>query len=185
MLIACYNVYNEAAYFEESLERIRKKVDYIIVVDGAYKKFPHNVPYSTDGTIEIAEKYADRIVETAYPWPSEIEKRNQYLIGKKGDTYLVMDGHEVWVGDLKRPFGDYKIRTVRSEGDCSFPKMFKHVEGIHYARKHYELYDKDNKLINNESWPEYQFGYLFHKEGYREDRLKAREEYYNKPNFDN
>ena len=94
-LIACFNIYNEAAVLEEALQAVKGKVDKIIVVDGAYEKFPHQIPYSTDGSIEIAVRYADELISPRKAWKSEIEKRNAYLIGKPGDVYLTLDGHEI------------------------------------------------------------------------------------------
>lgn len=214
MIIACYNVYNEAAYLEESILSLRDKVDGIVIVDGAYKKFPHKSPESTDGTIEIARKYADvfipcgrkRIGFTPWglewnkrrqvfgairrerlapePWKSEIEKRNEYLSGREGDVYLVVDGHEIWRGELDPTIvGNWRIKVKRAEGDASMEKMFRHYEGIHYAETHYKLW-VDGKPLNLDV-PEYPLGYFEHKDGYSEARNKARAEYYRIPHFDN
>ena len=184
MLIAVYNVYNEAQYFEESLKSLKNKADKIIVVDGAYRKFPHTIPWSTDGSIEIAKKYADKVIETKKPWKSEIFKRNQYLIGVPGDIYLVIDGHEIWSGDLTLPFGNYRIKWKLSDGWHEAFRMFEHKPGIHYQRTHYELWVNDKCLGTD--FPVYPYGYLIHKyPDYPKERHEARKKYYSLESFDN
>ena len=112
-LIAVYQIWNESQYLEESLKSIRDKVDLIVIVDGAFKKFRHKVPWSTDGTIEIAKRYVDILIETKKPWKNEVTKRNQYLIGKPGDFYLVMGGHEMWSGNLTPPFATCSLKSIQ------------------------------------------------------------------------
>ena len=182
--IAVYSVYDEIQYFEESLKSIRDKVDLIVVIDGAYKKYPHKYPFSTDKTLLVANKYADKVIETAEPWKSEIIKRNQYLIGKPGDIYLQLDGHEIWSGDLTPPFGNYKIRMQMKDGWHKFFRMFEHQAGLHYQRRHYELWIKD-KCIGTD-FPIYPHGHIIHKDvDYSEERILAREKYFSTKSFDN
>ena len=188
MIIACYNIYNEAKYLEESMKSIRDKVDRIIVVDGAYKKFPHDNPSSTDGTLEIALKYGAEFYLSkgvgGEPWDSEIEKRNWYLKGEIGDVYLVVDGHEIWKGALPSPPGDYRL-VIKKDGEwLRFPRMFRHREGIFYMNHHYELWDAKGKI--NDEFPEYPLlkGYFDHKDDCEKERAGARKIYYSLPNFD-
>ena len=183
-LIACYSVFNEAQHLKESLKSIKDKVDFIIVVDGAYENFPHQFPFSTDKTLAIAKKYADKVIETSEAWKSEILKRNQYLIGKPGDVYLQIDGHEIWSGDLTPPFGNYRIKMKMTDGWHEFFRMFKHQAGIRYERRHYELWVK-NKCLGQE-FPVYPHGHLIHKEvKYSKKQLRDREKYFSTPSFDN
>lgn len=181
MIIACYNVYNEAKYLEESLKAIKKKVDYIIVVDGAYKKFPHAYPFSTDGSLKISKKYANKVISKRIAWNSEIEKRNQYLIGKPGDTYLVIDGHEIWEGELKLPFKNYRIKIQMKDGPHEFFRMFIHQNGIHYKENHYDLWVGNKLLYTEETYP---FGQLRHKDECSPEREEAKEKYYSIKHFD-
>ena len=183
MIYICFSVYNESQYLEEALRSVKGKGK-IIVVDGAYKKFPHRNPFSTDGTLRIADKYADIIITFPKAWPSEIYKRNKYLMGKPGDFYLQMDGHEIWKGELKKPFGNYRIETQMNDGRHEFFRMFEHQPGIEYRKRHYELYVGDKCL--GQEFPVYPHGYLIHKDpDYSEERKKARKRFFSLPNFDN
>jgi len=183
-LIACYNIYNEAQYLEESLKSIRDKVDLIVVVDGAYKKFPHKIPWSTDGSLEIARRYTPYVIERDRAWESEIAKRNAYLIGSVGDIYLVIDGHEIWSGDLTPPFGNYRIKWKLSDGWHEAFRMFKHKLGIHYQQFHYSIWI-GNKCLDQD-FPLYPHGYLIHKyPDYPKERQEARKKYYSLESFDN
>jgi len=181
--IACYNVYNEAEFLEESLKSIRNKVDLIVAVDGAYKKFPHEFPFSTDGTLAIAKKYADKVIENSEAWESEIFKRNQYLIGKSGDIYLVIDGHEIWTGDLIPPFGNFRIKWKKSDGWHETFRMFEHKPGIHYKEFHYNICINGKSI--GQDFPVYPHGYLTHLDTKDKIRLEAKKKYYSLPNFDN
>lgn len=183
-LIAVYNTFNEAQHLEESLKSIRDQVDFIVIVDGAYQKFPHEFPYSTDGTLKIARKYADKIIETTKPWKSEIFKKNHYLIGELGDFYFHIGGHEIWFGELKPPFGNYRVK-VRMKGQLhEFFRMFEHQPGIRYERRHYELWVGDKCL--GQEYLVYPHGHLIHKDlKYTKKLLRARKKYFSTPDFDN
>ena len=183
-IIAVYSVFNEGQYLEESLKSIRDYVDKIVIVDGAYRKFPHKFPFSTDGTLRIAKKYADIIIETSKAWRSEIFKRNQYLAGEPGDIYFQIDGHEIWSGKLIPPFGNYRVKMKMTDGWHEFFRMFKHQPGLRYHRRHYELWVKDKCL--GQEFPIYPHGHLIHKDvNYSKARKKARKKYFSTEAFDN
>jgi len=165
------------------LKSVRDKVDLIVLVDGPYAKFPHQFPYSTDGTIEIAKKYVDILKTQAKAWPSEIFKRNQYLVGEPGDIYLVIDGHEIWTGSFIPPFGNYRIKWKLTDGWHETFRMFEHKPGIHYKQFHYSIWIDDKCL--GQDFPIYPHGYLTHLESKDKLRLEAKKKYYSLPNFDN
>jgi len=184
-LIAVYSVFNEAQYLEESILSIKNKVDTIVVVDGAYKKFPHNPKnfQSTDGTLAIANKYSDILITFPKAWPSEIYKRNKYLVGKPGDIYIQLDGHEIFTGELIPPFGNYRMKMKMSDGWHEFFRMFKHEPGIEYRKTHYKLWVGDKCL--GQEYPVYPHGHLIHKDpDYSKKLRKARERFFTLPNFD-
>jgi glycosyltransferase involved in cell wall biosynthesis len=182
-LVACYNVFNEVEFLEESLESIYGKVDDIIVIDGAYKKFPHNKPFSTDGSIEIALKYTDKVIIPHQEWASEIIKRNQYLsLMDVGDICLVIDGHEIWKGDFNPPFGNYRIKMLMKDGWHSFPRMFEKEEGMEYRESHYQLFVKNDKI--DMEWAEYPYGYLSHRDITDKARIRQKENFYKIIHFD-
>jgi len=184
-IIAVYSVYNEGQYLEESILSIKDKVDTIVVVDGAYKKFPHKPKnfQSTDRTLEIANKYSDILITFKEAWPSEIYKRNKYLLGKPGDVYLHLDGHEIWEGELIPPFGNYRIKMKMSDGWHEFFRMFEHKPGIEYRKRHYELWVGDKCL--KQEFPIYPHGHLIHKDpDYSAETIRARKRFFSLPNFD-
>jgi len=121
-------------------------VDEIFCVDGRYIDYPLGPMQSNDGTLEYLQSI-DKVNLLLRPGFTEIDKRNEYLIGGEGDWYLHLDADEEWVGpapvidpevdayiiDFHRPYPIRKMDRVR---------LFKHVKGLHYAKKHYWLHDE-------------------------------------------
>ena len=164
-IIACFNVFNEAEHFEKALRSVLDFADEVIIVDGAYKDYPHERPWSTDGTLQIAARYwaenegRIKIVYTADAYESQIEKRNIYLrMVKDGDYVMVVDGD--WRVVLL-PEGEEAIRSGRWDGfrpsivkpnrrgskpdavrfQWGNPTCFRKLPGLHYDLNHYSLYD--------------------------------------------
>ena len=76
-------VKNEAQTLEKGLRLARPFVDEIVVIDTG----------STDGTQEIAQKYADVFEEI--PWPNSFAEARNYTFDRaSGDFILVLDGDE-------------------------------------------------------------------------------------------
>ena len=110
-IYACYIVYNEADKIAISLNSIVPFIDKVIIVDGAFKDFPHENPQSTDGTKEVAEKVCgNKLIwvdcpnkDNKYiPWISEGAKRNEYLkYIPEGVWFYILDADTIWFGDIK------------------------------------------------------------------------------------
>lgn len=162
-IIGCVNGFQDIDMLKHSLPALRKLVDVLVYVDGAYAKFPHDNPESTDDSLALAQEYADRIIFThkdrsgqMLPWVDEIQKRNQYLIGESGDYYLVCDADEVPVGIeafdriLLRSKPDWFVMLKRI-GDNTKPygihRLFRHRPGIRYAGTHHAVH-VGNHLIH-------------------------------------
>lgn len=149
MIVACINMFNEIQFIEQCLRSIKDKVDKIIVVDGTYKEFPHKECYSTDGSLEIAKRYADNVIECKEPWENQIAKRNQYLHIYKGvDVYhLVIDADEELIGSLKgyEQASDWNIKLLRTDGigEYNVYRIFKWREDLHYEGAHHCLVTED------------------------------------------
>jgi glycosyltransferase involved in cell wall biosynthesis len=97
-LIACLSVFNEIKNLPACLEGL-EAADIICIVDGAYKDFPHDKPWSTDGTLEYLRDLAKsdqrvHLITCEKPWPGETVKRSQYFIGEEGDWYFLIDADE-------------------------------------------------------------------------------------------
>lgn len=174
-LIGCVNGYQDAAMLRRSLPALRRIVDVLVYVDGAYAGFP---PYSEftaasiDDSINVAMSYADVIVLPPWrvgafrvPWPDEAVKRSAYFVGGRDDYYLVVDADEV-VEVLNEdgtvnPVGaidvatlverDDWLVTLQRAGDTTRPyaihRLFRHRDGIRYHGTHHAVHVGDPPSI--------------------------------------
>lgn len=85
----CFIVMNEAERIEESLRSVAW-ADEIVVVDSG----------STDGTVEICERYTDRVLHQDFL--GHIEQKNFALDQATNEWVLSLDGDEVLSPDLAR-----------------------------------------------------------------------------------
>ena len=87
---ACYMVKNEENNLSRSLESVKPAVDEIIVIDTG----------STDRTIEIAESYDARIIQT--PWKDDFSTpRNMAIEAATGDWIIFLDADEYFASPNK------------------------------------------------------------------------------------
>ena len=87
---ACCMVKNEEKNLPRSLESLKSQVDEIIIVDTG----------STDKTIEIAESYDAKIIET--PWQDDFSApRNMAIDAAVGDWIIFLDADEYFVTPKK------------------------------------------------------------------------------------
>jgi glycosyltransferase involved in cell wall biosynthesis len=97
--ISCFLIVcNEADRLEASLRPLAGWVDQLIVLDSG----------STDGSVEIARKYADDVYQT--DWPGFGPQRNRALAYCKHDWVMTIDADEVMTEELKT-----EIDTVLSK----------------------------------------------------------------------
>ena len=88
--ISCFLIVcNEVDRIEASLKPLAGWVDQLIVLDSG----------STDGTVEIAQKYADKVYQT--DWPGYGPQRNRALSYCDHDWVLSLDADEVITEELK------------------------------------------------------------------------------------
>lgn len=168
MLIGCLSFYEEKDFIRESAESLLRVADKVIAVDGAYRDFPHKIPYSTDGTLDILAALRREqlkqleVVEVREAWEDEIVKRNRYLIGNEGDYYLMIDADEVIYGfadDRKyseQP--DWQLRSTRLDGVHShyIHRLFRHRKGLSYFGCHNCLRVGDELIRNPDRLPRYE-----------------------------
>ena len=140
MIIGCCICYNEVDNIEACLTALRKNVDYIVAVDGAYQRYPHEKCFSTDGTIDVINKLADYVIEVREPWKDEIEKRSSYLLGAADDYYFVVDADEICVGkldDTELTELTHHVQIRRSDHPAMFVhRIYRHTKGLHYTGAH-------------------------------------------------
>ena len=178
-MIACVVFYNDIN--ETLLMDLSTKVDTIIAVDGAYKDFPHVKPFSTDGSIETAKKYAT-VVETDKAWETQVDKRNAYLdLVPEGESFIVIDTDEKL---LSRPKdGNWKVEIwSMTPGGVNYfmPRVHVKTPGLRYYKTHMTMKD-DNGLINTEQF-EKSDAVIEHYLDRDEQRLKDKEIYRKKHN---
>lgn len=121
-VVGAVNCYMDEPLLRDSLPVVRALVDVLVVADGRYEQFPdvwHGAA-SADGTLELARKYADLVLEApgGRPWPSEIDKRNAYLERcRPGDLVLVVDADEVLEGERPgtQPVLDRALAATRTD----------------------------------------------------------------------
>lgn len=105
--ISCFLIVcNEADRIEASLKPLHGWADQLIVLDSG----------STDGTIAIAQKYADRVYQT--DWPGFGPQRNRALGYCDHDWVMNIDADEVVSEELKK-----EIDTVMSQQDDDFTML--------------------------------------------------------------
>jgi glycosyltransferase involved in cell wall biosynthesis len=148
-LSLCMMVRNEAETLEQCLRLARPHVDEVVVVDTG----------STDGTQDIARRYADVYEEIVWPG-SFSEARNHTFDLATGDYILVLDGDEYvpeqadWDKLKKRVAGpvfaaaQLRVRNLLAEGqiisaDCMWQeRIFPNDPQLRYTgRVHHQIQD--------------------------------------------
>lgn len=187
-IVACVNVYNEELFLPLCLSSLRKKVDEIVLVDGAYQDFPSEYCFSTDDTLKIAQRFRCKIITNTKFWEDEIEKRNTYLDYvftnfNDHDYILVVDADEVITGDFPRELNKeaYYIKQVRFQLPPSQEiRLFRNQKGLHYQGCHNALFIGD-RLLNKEKWQTLEEPYCYHLSDLRDNnRIEAKGEYIRK-----
>lgn len=150
--------YNDMPLLQKCLDSVKDYVDQIIMVDGIFADFPLRAgdeSTSTDGTVEYLvnlDTEAEKIIISA-PGFSEVEKRNKYLLGEPGDWYLILDADE-WAENPETleqlPEADVGWCEVRwTNRFARLPRLFRHIDGLHYDGLHTRLVDKDGNLYTD------------------------------------
>ena len=171
-IVACISFYNDLDFLPGCLETL-DWVDEIFLVDGAYADFPHEAPWSTDGSVEwIKERRKSdpriRLIECERPWESEAEKRSAYFIGKEGDWYLIIDSDERVVGlepdfdlELRKYLERYPLDHAVVEVETKphivalerYIRLVRHQPGLRYEATHFNIV-ADDKMVTVDSYYE-------------------------------
>lgn len=157
MIIACIIAFDEEVLLPGCLASIEGKVDRTVVVDGAYARFPHEVPWSSDATREIAWCYGAEVIPCPQgtdgqprAWETQVEKRTAYLAGEEGDWYFHIDADERLVGELPEmeDGAHYAFRIHTRDLRMTWvPRLWQHRGRMRYEGAHNALWS-DDRLIN-------------------------------------
>jgi glycosyltransferase involved in cell wall biosynthesis len=140
--------YNEARMLPMCLGHIPHGSD-VVVIDGAYRDYPHTEPYSTDGTLDIARRWGADVVEVTKAWPDQIAKRTSQLT--PGEVFI-LDADELLHTDLPELPEDADVGwvTIASpvyERPFLSPRVLRVRDGWHYAGRHHWIYDAEGDLV--------------------------------------
>lgn len=149
---ACVIFYNDTPeLLKACLDSLKDRVDEILCIDGAYIDFPHDKPYSTDGSLEIAKQLADRVIEATSAWNSQIAKRNCYLnLSTDFKGYLlIIDADETLNGTIPKKLSapEYSMQVRAQDYTLDQIRLIKNWKGLQYKGRHSFLY-YDAALIN-------------------------------------
>ena len=169
-----------------AIKSLQGASDRIVYVDGAYQAFGvENDSYSsTDASMSIARRMGVKVVDCfGKPWKNQVEKRNQYLLGKNGDYYLMLDADEEFRGEIYIDGEDvYRIYVYDCIKKSYFPwiRLFKHRQDLCYKGGHNILW-YGNKMIR-ENMSSIMLSatinhYYFERSN---DRKKRKQKYYEK-----
>lgn len=143
--------YNDYPLVKRAVESVIDYVDRAIIIDGRFNDFPGESDVSTDGTIEYLRSL-DKVTTVIATGHDEIEKRNLYLVGDRNDWYLHLDADEEWTGDPPHPPDGADACIVplergRPTHHMERVRLFRHVPGCHYHKKHYWLKDGQGRTF--------------------------------------
>lgn len=181
---ACINVFNDVEWLEKCAASLQGKVKAIVVVDGAYEGFPHDKPYSTDGTIELARQFADIVVTKDTAWESETVKRNHYVkYVPKNEWWLRIDADEEFRGNIPPDLQGvcYRIELQRTEDPIGYPihALFKKGAHSRIYGTHHSVWWYRSLLPKLEDLPVLSGCKLVHHAAERDvERVKQKSAYY-------
>jgi glycosyltransferase involved in cell wall biosynthesis len=137
-ITCCMIVKNEEVFLDQCLKGVKDFVDEIVIVDTG----------STDGTVEIARRYTDKVY--FHPWEGSFSQaRNQALGYATGDWIFQIDGDEELV-----PGSGEKLReAVGNAGDADafhVNIISTYSNGAKTARHNFERLFRNNGVIHYE-----------------------------------
>jgi glycosyltransferase involved in cell wall biosynthesis/Flp pilus assembly protein TadD len=134
----CMIVRNEEAFLEQCLKSVKNYVDEIVIVDTG----------STDGTVEIARRYTDKVY--FHPWEGSFSMaRNQASSYASGDWIFIIDADE----ELVQRSGEKLRLTVAKAGNADafhVNTISTYSNGARRARHNSERLFRNNGVIRYE-----------------------------------
>ncbi|MCL4498715.1 MAG: hypothetical protein M1335_00505, partial [Chloroflexi bacterium] len=170
-IVACVSFYNDMKLLPGCMETL-DGVDEIVLIDGAYAGFPHEVPWSTDGSLEWIKELQRvdpriRLIECERAWEDEVKKRSAYFAGGDGDWCLVIDSDERLVGNeanhmerLKEYLAVYPFDCVLLDVETRpsttpmerYARIYRHLPGLRYETTHFNVVADGKKVTLDAMW---------------------------------
>jgi glycosyltransferase involved in cell wall biosynthesis len=128
----------------------------VVIFDGAFDNYPHEINKSTDGTLEIARRWGAKVVP-ARRYPEQIDKRNRTLI--EGETIFILDADEMLHTDMPALPDDADVGWVTVLNPSIYteaylePRVFRVGEGWRYDGRHHWIFDADGRLVASHQKP--------------------------------
>lgn len=99
-LTACCIFYNDAELLENMFLSLKECEIQCIAIDGKFRHYPNENLHSTDGSIEVAKKYADLYIPADESFlENQMTKRTRYIKEiSNGEYFLVIDSDEELIG---------------------------------------------------------------------------------------
>ncbi len=155
-MITVIQTFNNANTIDRAISSVIRYCDRIIVVDGAFADYPHNHPYSTDGTAEIATTYPQVEFVKGVEYATEATKRNVYLeMLSDGDLFLSLDSDEelieLDIDKFKEPYSYLQIYLPNKRVAWqNVPRLIRYRTGMYYQthyllKKDLQVFDLTNK----------------------------------------
>jgi len=145
---ACYSVFNESQFIENSVRSVLQFCDVVYVIDGPYKGFPHNAMCSTDGTLGILRSLGSQVIVDFISSPlPQFEKRSLYF-RRKADWYFIIDADEIVVGqtskvrqELSEITAPAANVTLINDGyvTATAPRFIKYAHNLRYHNNHFTI----------------------------------------------
>lgn len=187
---ACFIVYNSIETLEKYFLTVYEKFSSIIAVDGAFKDYPFDLPYSTDGTIKFLKGFKNvNLVETETVWESQAEKRNvwfNFLEDNEWFFYIDDDEELIYLDlnnlDEEKGLGYAKLNLPDKDFVIQ-PRFIKYEKGVKFLT--HTVLEKEGKFFKDISWisdtfnnyyrlPDYPFATtLIHHSKTKSDEVRA------------
>lgn len=149
--------YNDWPLIKSCIEPVKEYVNHLVVVDGIFADFPMrpgDQETSTDGTVEYLLSLNIETSLIVAPGLPEVEKRNKYLAATGvGEWILHLDTDEVAENPetlLVLPNADVGwVQMHWTNRFARYPRLFRHIDGLHYDGLHYRLVDSGGNLFTD------------------------------------
>jgi len=168
-IIAILSVYNEEELLPECLKSLEGKVDYTVIIDGAYIGFDGENTHSTDKTVQIIEEWLkynpNAVLFLARKWRNAGEKYQMaFDCGQDGDWFMIVDADDridmtdrEW-RELREFLSSIPEEYMVATGDLIHPdgshllfrrKLIRWRKGVHIGKNHWTFVGVDEKPIDD------------------------------------